>query len=60
MALVCKLKKAIYGLKQASIQWYLKFNDTITSYGFVEVIVDRCIYMKICGSKFMILEHLHQ
>ncbi|KAK9083162.1 hypothetical protein Scep_029633 [Stephania cephalantha] len=53
--LVCKLKKSIYGLKQASRQWYIKFNNTITSYGFVENTVDRCIYMKISGSKFIIL-----
>ncbi|KAK9089019.1 hypothetical protein Scep_028101 [Stephania cephalantha] len=53
--LVCKLKKSIYGLKQASRQWYIKFNNTITSYGFVENTVDRCIYMKISGSKFVIL-----
>ena len=53
--LVCKLKKSIYGLKQASRQWYIKFNDTITSYGFVENTVDRCIYMKVNGSKFVIL-----
>ena len=52
---MCKLKKSIYGLKQASRQWYLKFNDTITSYGFVENIVDRCIHMKVSGSKFIIL-----
>ncbi|CAM8940925.1 unnamed protein product [Rhodiola kirilowii] len=52
---VCKLRKSIYGLKQASRQWYLKFNDTITSYGFVEIIVDRCIYIKVSGSKFVIL-----
>ena len=53
--LVCKLRKSIYGLKQASQQWYLKFNNTITSYGFIEHTVDRCIYMKISGSKFIIL-----
>ena len=47
--MVCKLKKSIYGLKQASRQWYLKFNDTITSFGFQENTVDRCIYMKVSG-----------
>ena len=53
--MVCKLKKSIYGLKQASRQWYLKFNDTITSFGFTENIVDRCIYLKVSGSRFIIL-----
>ena len=53
--MVCKLKKSIYGLKQASRQWYLKFNDTITSFGFKENIVDRCIYLKVSGSKFIFL-----
>lgn len=53
--MVCKLRKSIYGLKQASRQWYIKFNDTIKSYGFVENIIDRCLYMKVSGSKFIIL-----
>ena len=53
--MVCKLKKSIYGLKQASRQWYFKFNNTITSFGFKENIVDRCIYLKVSGSKFVIL-----
>jgi len=53
--MVCKLKKSIYGLKQASRQWYLKFNDIITSFGFKENIVDRCIYLKVSGSKFIFL-----
>ena len=48
--LVCKLKKSIYGLKQASRQWYIKFHNVIASYGFVENIVDQCIYLKVSGS----------
>ena len=42
--LVCKLKKSIYGLKQASHQWYLKFHEVISSFGFEETIMDQCIY----------------
>ncbi|KAL9258950.1 Retrovirus-related Pol polyprotein from transposon TNT 1-94-like protein [Drosera capensis] len=44
--LVCKLKKSIYGLKQTSRQWYLKFHDVISSFDFVESIKDYCIYQK--------------
>ena len=42
--MVCKLNKSIYGLKQASRQWYIKFNTIITSFGFKKNIVDLCIY----------------
>ena len=48
--LACKLKKSIYGLKQASRQWYLRFNDTITSFRFMENAVDQSIYLKVSGS----------
>ena len=33
----------------------LKFNDTITSLGFKENIVDWCIYLEVSGSKFIFL-----
>ena len=48
---VCKLKKSIFGLKQASCQWYLKFHFVISSFGFEENIMDQCIYQMVSGSK---------
>jgi hypothetical protein len=53
--MVCKLKKFIYRLKQASRQWYLKFDNVVTSFGFKENPVDHCIYLKISGSKIISL-----
>ncbi|KAL6327918.1 hypothetical protein AAG906_027329 [Vitis piasezkii] len=53
--LVCKLNKSIYGLKQASRQWYLKFDRIITQNGFKENIVDRCIYLRVSGSSYIFL-----
>ena len=53
--MVCKLKKSIYGLKQASRQWYYKFHQVIISFGFEMNLVDDCIYHKFCGSKYIFL-----
>ena len=52
---VCKLKKSLYGLKQASRQWYWKFHNVISSFDFVENIMDQCIYLKVSGSKICFL-----
>jgi hypothetical protein len=49
--MVCKLKRSIYGLKQASKQWYLKFDEIVTSCGFKKNVVDQCIYLKVSGSE---------
>ncbi|KAI5337606.1 hypothetical protein L3X38_016877 [Prunus dulcis] len=53
--MVCKLGKANYGLKQASMRWYFKFHQSVSSYGFEENIADQCIYLKKCGSRFIFL-----
>ena len=49
----CRLKKSIYGLKQASRQWYLKFDETIRKFGFKENGVDNGIYVKFKYGKFI-------
>ena len=51
----CHLKKSIYGLKQPSREWYLKFDQVIRKFGFMENKVDNCIYVKFRGSKFIFL-----
>ena len=56
--MVCKLQKSIYVLKQASRQWYLKFDEFVTSNGFKDNIVNQCIYMKVSGSKFIFLVYM--
>ena len=51
----CKLRKYIYGVKQASCQWYLKFHDVISSFGFIKNVMDQCTYHKVSGSKIIFL-----
>ena len=51
----CRLKKSIYGLKQASRQWYLKFDQTIRNFGFKENVEDNCVYAKFKNKKFIFL-----
>ena len=53
--LVCKLNKSIYGLKQASHQWYLKFHEVISLFGFEENAMNQCIYQKVSESKIYFL-----
>jgi hypothetical protein len=51
----CHLRKSIYGLKQASRQWYLKFDETIRGFGFKKNEEDNCIYTKFRNRKFIFL-----
>ena len=52
---VCKLRKSIYGLKQSSRQWYIKFHNAIISFGFQMIEEDHCVYLKRSKKSFVIL-----
>ncbi|GJS75609.1 retrotransposon protein, putative, ty1-copia subclass [Tanacetum coccineum] len=54
---VCKLKRSIYGLKQASRQWNKRFDDEIKKFGFTQNPDEPCVYLKASGSNvtFLIL-----
>ena len=47
---VCKLKRSIYGLKQASQSWNIRFDTTIKSYDFKQNVDKPCVYKKIVNS----------
>ena len=47
---VCKLKRSIYELKQASRSLNIKFDTVIKSYGFKQNVDEPCIYKRIVNS----------
>jgi hypothetical protein len=52
---VCKLKKALFGLKQAPKAWYGRIDSFLTSLGFTKRKVDSNLYFKVMNDEVVIL-----
>ena len=46
--MVCKLKRSIYGLKQASRSWNIRFDQAIKSFGFEQNLNEPYVYKRHC------------
>jgi len=52
---VCRLKKAVYGLKQASRAWYSRSDTYMQQLGFTKSEVDPNLYFIVVGEEPLIL-----
>ena len=53
--MVCKLQRSIYGLKQASQLWNIRFDQAIKTFGFDKSLDEPCVYKRIQGATVIFL-----
>ena len=51
----CRLHRSIYGLKQASRSWNIRFDATVKEFGFAKNEDDPCVYIKSIQEKRVFL-----
>ncbi|KAK4384958.1 Retrovirus-related Pol polyprotein from transposon RE1 [Sesamum angolense] len=49
----CRLKRSLYGLKQASRQWNIELTTKLQDFGYVQCPHDHCLFLKITSTCFV-------
>ena len=52
---VCKLLKSLYGLKQASRQWFEKLTQFLYAQSFTQAIADQTLFTKITATAYTVI-----
>lgn len=50
---VCRLRKSLYGLKQASRQWYIRFSSVLLGADYIQSPADNTLFVKITSVSFV-------